>query len=1217
MLAAVDGDYGTSSIWTSADVGASWTDINVGFGYGRWTGISASEDGVVLAAVTSYDRIWVSGDAGASWTEASSTCCWDWRSIASSSNGTKLAAVASYGSVWLSSDSGSSWTQATSCCQSWTSITSSSDGTTLAAVEQNGYVWVSHDAGASWTTVGTAQNWMSITSSADVGTLAAVVGSGNIWLSGDAGATWSEVTAGAAQDWRDIASSADGTKLAAVCDSIWLSHDAGATWTEVTTAEAFGDGGWQSVASSSDGSKLAAGEVQGHVWLSTDSGATWTTTPLAPTVAPTTTPAPTVTPLPTKAVLDYTQAAKIIADDGVAYDGFGDRSMAADGDIIVVGAYMASGCRTSSPTGAPSPRPTGGSGDEDEDEDDYYYYGDDCRASGAVYLFRTTDGGITYAQVAKLTASDAAANDRFGISVAIDGNTIVIGAYYKSSGTGAVYVFRTSDGGATYDEIAKLTAADAASGDYFGYSVAIDGNTVVVGAYYDDDGGSSSGSVYIFHTSDGGATYDEVAKLTASDAASYDYFGYSVAIAGGTVVVSAYRDDDGGSSSGSVYIFHTSDGGATYDEVAKLTASDAASYDYFGYSVAIAGGTVVVGAYYKSSGRGAVYVFRTSDGGATYDELTKLTADDASHYDYFGYSVAIQGDKIAVGASSREDGRGSAYIFLTSDGGATYQAAMLMADDAVSYEEFGKSVALAGGLVVVGSEGERRSGAIYVFAIGAPTAQPTTASPTTSQPTYSPTTAAPTNTPLLQMSKLVATDASSYDNFGYSVAIDGNTIVVGTRSKRAVYVFRTTDGGATYDEVAKLTASDDTYGYFGYSVAVAGDTIVVGDYYENSRRGAVYIFHTSDGGATYDEVAKLTADEAESYDYFGYSVAIAGGTVVVGAYGDDDASGCTDDWCNSGSVYIFHTSDGGATYDLVAKLTATDAVESDHFGESVAIHSSLVVVGAPHHDDADWDSGAVYVFRTEDGGASWSPLAKLTPSDGVEDAEFGSSVAVHGNFVAAGAPDDDEYRGAVYIFLAAGSGAYVQVAKIVASDGAKDDRFGYSVAFFGDIVAIGAKDHDHAACKIYDYDDDYTNSDCGSVYIFHTSDGGATFVQVAKLKADDPAAYDQFGHAVAMSGDVVVRVKTNRRPSLPLPGCRECWASITRKNVDFRTGRRGRGALQQAGRFHLGRWLGLRLRASRLAVAGADHVPRADRDVRAHGFSRADACADRVVPANG
>jgi hypothetical protein len=336
---------------------------------------------------------------------------------------------------------------------------------------------------------------MSITSNADGGKLAAVVESGNIWLSGDAGATWSEVTAGAAQDWRDIASSTDGTKLAAVCDSIWLSHDAGATWTEVATAEAFGDGGWQSVASSSDDSKLAAGEVQGHVWLSTDSGATWTTTPLAPNVAPTTTPAPTVTPLPTKAVLDYTLAAKLIADDGVAYDGFGDRSMAADGNMTVVGAYMASGCRASSPTGAPSPRPTGGSGDEDEDEDDYY--GDDCRASGAAYLFRTTDGGITYDQVAKLTAADGAADDWFGYSVAIDGGTVVVGAYGTGTG-GAVYVFRTSDGGATYDEVAKLTAGDGAAYDDFGYSVAIAGDTVVVGAYGKDSySGASTSSARV------------------------------------------------------------------------------------------------------------------------------------------------------------------------------------------------------------------------------------------------------------------------------------------------------------------------------------------------------------------------------------------------------------------------------------------------------------------------------------------------------------------------------------------------------------------------------------------------------------------------------------------------------------------------------------------------------------------------------------------------
>ena len=127
-----------------------------------------------------------------------------------------------------------------------------------------------------------------------------------------------------------------------------------------------------------------------------------------------------------------------------------------------------------------------------------------------------------YAETAKLTASDAAVNDAFGSSVDIDGDTVVVGAYYKSTGTGAVYVLRTSNGGATYDQVAKLTASDAAAGDSFGISVAIDGGTVVVGAYSDDDGGSGSGSAYVFRTSDGGATYSQVAKLTAADACAED-----------------------------------------------------------------------------------------------------------------------------------------------------------------------------------------------------------------------------------------------------------------------------------------------------------------------------------------------------------------------------------------------------------------------------------------------------------------------------------------------------------------------------------------------------------------------------------------------------------------------------------------------------------------------------------------------------------------------
>jgi len=312
--------------------------------------------------------------------------------------------------------------------------------------------------------------------------------------------------------------------------------------------------------------------------------------------------------------LNYMEMAKLTASDAAAYDSFG-YSVAIDGDTVVVGA----------------------SGDGAE--------------RGAAYVFRTLDGGATYVELAKLTAADAAADDCFGSSVAIDGSTVVIGAgrnWYANTG-GALYVFRTTDGGATYDLVAKLTPADGRDGDGFGDSVAIDDGIIVVGARGDDDAGGNAGAVYVFRTTDGGATYDQVAKLTADDGAAHDYFGWSVAIDGNTIVVGAYFDGDGGWRSGAAYVFRTTDGGATYDQVAKLTAADAAEEDRFGNSVAIDGDTIVVGAvfdYYSNSG--SAYVFRTSDGGATYGQVAKLIASDASSKAYFGMSVAIDGDTVVV-----------------------------------------------------------------------------------------------------------------------------------------------------------------------------------------------------------------------------------------------------------------------------------------------------------------------------------------------------------------------------------------------------------------------------------------------------------------------------------------------------------------------------------------------------------------------------------------
>jgi len=336
-----------------------------------------------------------------------------------------------------------------------------------------------------------------------------------------------------------------------------------------------------------------------------------------------------------------TETAKLTASDGAEYDWFGC-SVAIDGDTVVVGAH----------------------GDDDNGSD-----------SGSAYVFVKPGGGwaSTSAFDAKLTASDGAADDWFGSSVAISGDTVVVGVWGdddNGSDSGSAYVFVKPGGGwATGTETAKLTASDGGWGAEFGFSVAIDGDTVVAGAYGDDDNESYSGSAYVFVKPGGGwATGTETAKLTASDGAWSDYLGYSVAISGGTVVVGAWGDDDNGGASGSAYVFVKPGGGwATGAETGRLTASDGAGGDRFGYSVAISGDTVVVGAYGDDDNdwySGSAYVFVKPGGGwVSMTETGKLTASDGAENDYFGFSVAVGGDTVIVGAYRDDSGRGSAYVF--------------------------------------------------------------------------------------------------------------------------------------------------------------------------------------------------------------------------------------------------------------------------------------------------------------------------------------------------------------------------------------------------------------------------------------------------------------------------------------------------------------------------------------------------------------------------
>ncbi len=316
---------------------------------------------------------------------------------------------------------------------------------------------------------------------------------------------------------------------------------------------------------------------------------------------------------------------------------------------------------------------------------------------GSAYVFDTTTGQ----QLFKLTAGDAAADDFFGCSVAISQTTAIVGARlddHAGTNEGSAYVFDTTTG----QQLFKITASDATSGDQFGFSVATSGTIAIVGAWWDGHAGLGTGSAYIFDTTTG----QQLFKLTASDAAELNMFGYSVAISGSTAIVGAIGND----IVGSAYIFDVTTG----QQLFKLTASDATWDDLFGSSVAISGSTAIVGASWDDdlgNASGSAYVFDATKG----QQLFKLTASDGEARDEFGSSVSVSGTTAIIGVSG-DDGGGSAYLFDTSTGQQLFK---LAASDAAEGDNFGISVAIDGSTALVGAYRDdnagENSGLAYVF----------------------------------------------------------------------------------------------------------------------------------------------------------------------------------------------------------------------------------------------------------------------------------------------------------------------------------------------------------------------------------------------------------------------------------------------------------------------------------------------------------------------
>lgn len=349
--------------------------------------------------------------------------------------------------------------------------------------------------------------------------------------------------------------------------------------------------------------------------------------------------------------------------------------------------------------------------------------------AGSVRVF--VGGGSTWtAQALPVVAPTPQDGAEFGYRVALSGSTLVVGAWLETRNgqvdAGAAYVYEWN--GATWQFAAKLPANAPAGGDLFGASVAIDVDTIVVGAPGDDAKGSDSGAVHVFGRNQGGSnTWGHVVTLTASDGAASNSLGEAVAIDGDRFVVGATGNDPigGGQDRGAAYVFARN--GATWAEETKLVASDAAIGDYFGWSVAMNGDTAIVGAPEEenagSTDTGSAYVFVRDPSNGAWTEQTKLEPCGGQDLDGFGESVAVVGDVAVVGSPHADPPNlvdpGMAYVFERA--GTSWQLrARLTAIDAQAGAGFGAFVAASPTTIAVDAAlddrtGATDAGAVYTF----------------------------------------------------------------------------------------------------------------------------------------------------------------------------------------------------------------------------------------------------------------------------------------------------------------------------------------------------------------------------------------------------------------------------------------------------------------------------------------------------------------------
>ena len=614
--------------------------------------------------------------------------------------------------------------------------------------------------------------------------------------------------------------------------------------------------------------------------------------------------------------------------------------------------------------------------------------------AGAAVIFRWA--GASWVEEARIVASDGVAGDRFGQSVAIQGNTAVVGAYLHSlsgkSGAGAAYVFERT--GTTWTQVAKLTAADSAAGDNFGIDVDLDANTVLVGAWFKNGLFAQQGSAYVFTRSNG--AWSQQARLTDVGGSASDWFGNSVALEGDTAVVGAPADDLIFSDRGTAHVFTRS--GSTWTKRTTLDPGLGGASDFFGQSVSIHNGSIAVGApgsdISPGGNEGAVYVFTGS--GASWPLQQKLSHPAPLPNHSMGSAVAIRGDTVASGLPNFDGIVGTNQglgITFTRTGTSWAAGEHFSVNEAQAGASLGTSIAMSDEYVAAGASSYSRPG--FGFA-GASYALRRI-----------------DGTPARTMT-IAAPAPQTDDNFGNRMASDGTRLVVGAHNEDggagtnqgAVYVYRFADESFVLEQKL-LPLTPQSNAEFGKAVAVDGTTIIIGAPKEDdgvADAGAAYVFVLS--GSTWSQQARLASPEPAAPNQFGYSVAISGNRAIIGSPFDDFVVSATN-FLDAGSADSYLRT--GTSWSAERKFTESSPTQSDYAGWSVGVDGDSVLVGIPNYDTTAspvQDAGGARFYRWN--GTAWITFTAIPGS--ADNHEFGIAISARNNLFAIGGTNAQNVR---------------------------------------------------------------------------------------------------------------------------------------------------------------------------------------------------------------